>query len=268
MLLGTLIVAALVGLGWLDARSASAGLWLMPVAVAFTVLATQEVLRLARAGDLRPLAWTVYLGNLLIVLGGWFSTGGGPFWALAVGLLLVFVGEMRRYEKPDRVLANIAAAVFALVYVGVMLAFAVRIRLDWGLAAMGAWIISVKMGDIGAYTVGRLIGRHKMAPTISPGKTWEGAGGALVFSCLGAWACFTWLLPAADHRPAWGWLPLGLLMGGVGMVGDLAEALLKRDAGLKDSSSWMPGFGGVLDILDSLLLSAPVAWLCWAWGMG
>jgi phosphatidate cytidylyltransferase len=288
--LGTLIIAALAGLCWLDSRAEVAGIWLLPVLVLLAMLATQEVLRLARSGGLQPLGWAVYLGNLLVVLGQWIPSVGSqaarwlgfpgasaqrcaelagvaPLWTLAVGVLLIFVGEMRRYEKPGGVLANLAVAVFALVYVGVMLAFAVQIRVMWGLGAMAAWIIAVKMGDTGAYTVGRMIGRHKMAPAISPGKTIEGAFGALLFSCLGAWASFTWLVPLGGNPTAdatsWGWLPFGLLMGAVGMAGDLAESLLKRDAGCKDSSSWMPGFGGVLDILDSLLLTAPVAWLCW-----
>ena len=128
------------------------------------------------------------------------------------------------------------------------------------------------MGDTGAYTVGRLIGRHKMAPRISPGKTMEGAIGALVFACVGSWAAFRWIVPLAirdsvTHAALWGWLAFGLLVGTAGMMGDLAESFLKRDVGVKDSSTWMPGFGGVLDILDSLLLSAPVAWFCWALGL-
>jgi phosphatidate cytidylyltransferase len=128
------------------------------------------------------------------------------------------------------------------------------------------------MGDIGAYTVGRLIGRRKMAPRISPGKTIEGGVGAIVFSCgiawlAGAWitgARVPWSLPAASQT---GWLVYGLLVGGAGMVGDLAESLLKRDVGRKDSSSWLPGFGGVLDMVDSVLLAAPVAWACWLLGL-
>ena len=101
-----------------------------------------------------------------------------PLWALAVGMLMIFVGEMRRYEQPGGALAKIAVGVFSLVYVGLMFTFAVQIRLFWGVGAIAAWIISVKMGDIGAYTVGRLFGRNKMSPTISPGKTVEGALGA------------------------------------------------------------------------------------------
>ena len=129
---------------------------------------------------------------------------------------------------------------------------------------MASWIIVVKLGDIGAYSVGRLVGRHKITPLLSPSKTWEGAAGTLLFSVLGSWAVFRFLPP---HGPSWGWLPFGLLMGGVGMAGDLAESLLKRDAGSKDSSRWLPGLGGVLDILDSLLLTAPLAWFCWSAGL-
>ena len=87
-------------------------------------------------------------------------------------------------------------------------------------------------------------------------------------SMRGAWVCFQWLFPqlaGGASRPSsdWGWLAFGLLVGLAGVVGDLAESLLKRDLGQKNSSSWMPGFGGVLDVLDSILLAAPVAYLCW-----
>ena len=188
---------------------------------------------------------------------------------------------------------NIAVGVFCLVYVGLMLTFAVQIRLFWGVGAVAAWIISVKMGDIGAYTVGRLFGKNKMSPTISPGKTVEGAMGALLFALIGSWISFhgiaigpwifkgiaigPWTLggfvqlapPYVEGMPGLpgGWVVFGVLMGSVGMLGDLAESMLKRDVGCKDSSAWMPGFGGVLDMLDSLLLTAPVAWLCWLLGI-
>ncbi|MGA2619129.1 MAG: phosphatidate cytidylyltransferase [Thermoguttaceae bacterium] len=334
LLLGTLLIAAVAGLCWLDARSAIPGLWLMPLLVAVTLLATQEVLWLLRARGSRPLAWTVYAGNLLIVLGSWtpllptavglrytplrffLPPAGPPIAILVIAILMVLWGEMARGRRPNGnsplplggerqgtaaaphsegnhlpatshqppatlatpatpqaagnngALANCAGGVFALVYVGLMLAIAVQIRLGIGLFALAAWIITVKMGDIGAYTVGRLIGRHKLAPTISPGKTVEGAFGAVLFACLGSWS-------AAVFLPLW--LPgrcdillvlsllfyFGPLMALAGMAGDLFESLLKRDAGCKDSSPWLPGFGGVLDIIDSLLLSAPVAWLLW-----
>ena len=135
-------------------------------------------------------------------------------------------------------------------------------------------IIAVKMGDTGAYTVGRLFGRQKLAPRLSPGKTVEGAVGAILFACAGAWLSFRFL-GSSMVFPAWkppnsiagGWWVYGLILGNAGMFGDLAESLIKRDVGRKDSSTWMPGFGGILDILDSLLLAAPVAWYCWSWGI-
>ena len=105
-----------------------------------------------------------------------------------------------------------------------------------------------------------------MAPVLSPGKTYEGLLGAVVFSIFGAWISFTWLIPALEGSVAYGWLPIGIVLGLGGLFGDLAESLIKRDTGCKDSSSWMPGFGGVLDILDSILWTAPIAYLFWQLG--
>jgi len=291
LLLATVIIAALAGLCWLDAQSPIAGLWLLPVLAAFMLTATGEVLGLARAARMQPLRGVVYFANLLLLLGDvflvfvpWSHLIGSPdlgiltpadlvahrTWVLAVVAVatgFILLGEMSRYEGPGGVLANAAAAVLALVYVGVMLDFALQLRLGWGVGALASWIITVKMGDVGAYTVGRLIGRRKLCPRLSPGKTIEGAIGAVVFACVAAWASLAWLTPVAMACHPWAWLPYGLLLGLVGMLGDLAESMLKRDAGCKDSSRWMPGFGGVLDILDSLLLSAPLAWLCWSLGL-
>jgi phosphatidate cytidylyltransferase len=311
LLVATLIVAALVGLGWLDAGASPPGLWLMPAAVAFTVTATGEAIALARRGGMNPPAGIVHAANLLIVLAPWapvlgvmrdpvpvqsfpaswasmlgeywpcfaaartgspWAIGTLPLWVLTVAVMLVFLVEMRRYRTPGGISGDLAAAVFIMVYVGVMLSFAVQLRLAAGLGALASWLIAVKAGDIGAFTAGRLAGRHKIAPLLSPNKTVEGAVGALVFSCLGSWATFTWLVPAVSPRdlavgPSWGWLPFGLLLGVAGMMGDLAESLLKRDVGCKDSSHWLPGFGGVLDILDSLLVTAPLAWACWYCGL-
>jgi phosphatidate cytidylyltransferase len=107
---------------------------------------------------------------------------------------------------------------------------------------------------------------------LSPGKTVEGAIGAVVFAILGAWFAITWLTPritgGVAAEPVGGWIVFGFLVGIAGLLGDLAESLLKRDLGRKDSSGWMPGFGGVLDVLDSILLAAPVAYICWAWPLG
>ena len=205
LLLGTALIAGVIGLCWLDALAATPGIWLLPLALAATVLATRELLDLLAAAGMRPVPWVIYLMNVLLVTSPWMLASEHlqrffiPDLLLNIGVpvLVIFLAEMCRYEKPGGSTANIAAGILALVYVGMLLRLAVSLRIGWGMGALASWIIVVKMGDIGAYTVGRLIGRHKMAPLISPGKTIEGAGGALLFSCFAAWATFRWLVPLA-----------------------------------------------------------------------
>ncbi len=271
--LGALLIGLLIALCWLDHCSAAPGLWLLPVALVAVVLSTGEILRLARTAQLRPVAWPVYATNLLLVLAHWAIRPAGLAPAsrlawiaviLALGVLAAFVAEIHRYQSPGGVTANLGASGLAMLYVGLLLSITVQLRMTWGVLALVSLLVVVKMGDTGAYTIGRLIGRHKMAPVLSPGKTWEGAAGAVFFACLGSWLCFHWTAGAGIPG---GWLLYGLLVGITGIFGDLAESLLKRDVGCKDSSHWMPGFGGVLDMVDSVLLAAPVAWICWALGL-
>jgi phosphatidate cytidylyltransferase len=287
ILLGSGLIALLAALMVLDQYSSTPGLWLLLIALAVGLAAAHELVTLLTAGGRHPPRSVIYGGTLLVIGSNaigivWPAVAEGhalerlawPFLALAASLLLAFGVEMRRYEKPGGVIANLALAVFAVSYLGITLSFAVQLRLlggpTNGIVALAALVIVVKMGDSGAYTVGRLFGRHKMAPVLSPGKTWEGAAGAVVASCLGAWLAFHLLPRAMGHvlgQASWSWLVFGLAVGIAGMLGDLAESLIKRDAGRKDSSTWMPGFGGVLDVLDSILLAAPVAYFCWWLGM-
>ena len=118
-----------------------------------------------------------------------------------------------------------------------------------------------KFSDSGAYAVGSLIGRHKMIPRISPGKTWEGFGGAIVVS-TGTSLLFAQL--AGPHLPGMTWIHatiLGVLLSMTAVVGDLIESIFKREAGVKDSGKFFPGIGGILDLLDSLLFNAPIMYL-------
>jgi phosphatidate cytidylyltransferase len=273
LLLGTILIAVLVWLCWMDAHAATPGAWLLPVVLAITVLATKEILDLAATVGMRPIGWLIQVLNLLVVASpwmpktdcAWLNVLPSAELCVTLPIFVVFLGEMIRYRKPGGHLGNLAASVLALAYVGLLFRTAVLLRLGWGIGAMVSWIVVVKMSDTGAYAVGRLIGRHKMSPLISPGKTIEGAFGALAFASLGSWVTFKLLAPEASL--GYGWLVYGLLVGMAGILGDLAESLLKRDVGVKDSSTWLPGFGGVLDIVDSLLLSAPIAWFCWASGL-
>ncbi len=303
LLLGTIFIAALIGLCWLDHAISPPGLILLPLALALCVLASQEYLGLLAARSspaapqqpgclargAQPIAPLVYAGSLAVVLANaipvFWSTRpdpldllGWPLAAFGLAVLAAFVGEMHRYERPGGVMERLGLTVLGIAYCGLLLAFVVQMRLlapdgrigSWGVAAIASLVIVVKMCDIGAYTFGRLFGRHKMTPVLSPGKTWEGAAGGLAFACLGSWLALNWLAPAMTDlspRPVWGWLGYGVIVGIAGMLGDLAESLIKRDVGRKDSSTWMPGFGGVLDLLDSILFAAPVAFICWKLGL-
>ena len=130
----------------------------------------------------------------------------------------------------------------------------------WGLA--GA-MLTVKASDMGAYFTGMAIGRHKMIPWLSPAKSWEGLAGGIAFAAAagGALAAWSWSLDdPRDHVPVALGIGAGAALGLVGTFGDLAESLLKRSAGIKDSGRVLPGMGGVLDVLDSPLLAGPVVW--------
>lgn len=155
------------------------------------------------------------------------------------------------------VLANCGATLFAIYYLGILSCFVLAIRIEFGLWELLMFVCVIKSSDIGAWAIGRKFGVHKFSPRISPGKTWEGMGGAVGASVLVAvlFAVFCGIMvwPAA--------LVFGVFLAFVGQLGDLAESIIKRDAGQKDSADKVPGFGGILDIVDSPLMAAPFAYL-------
>lgn len=200
---------------------------------------------------------------------------GGVTIALAAGVLLAAVGRVLRFDRPGGHAAGLAAEVFAIVYLGGLLAVAAQLR--WvggpsggtgsaGYLAIGSLIAAAKCGDTGAYFTGRLLGKRKLIPRVSPGKTWAGAVGAIVWAAAGT-TLWLWLAGPSFGR---GELHLGraVLFGAAvglsGLLGDLVESVLKRDAGVKDAGALLPGMGGVLDVLDSLLIAGPVAVLLWS----
>ncbi|RME96573.1 MAG: hypothetical protein D6766_00295 [Verrucomicrobia bacterium] len=182
-------------------------------------------------------------------------------------VVLCFLGLcVRRFLARDETdgFAAVATTLLGLLYVPWLLNFIQKIH--FFPRAEGQWyvvyfILVTKFSDMGAYAVGSLIGRHKMIPRVSPGKTWEGFGGALLFSLAGSLA-FAHL--AGEHLT--GMTPmhaavLGLSLGATAVLGDLIESLFKREAGAKDSGRLFPGIGGILDLLDSLLFNAPLMYL-------
>ncbi len=291
-ILGALFVAVLIGLCWLDYHASRPGIYLLPLAVVLSLASAGELLAMWRQKEAspQPLPWVVYSGTLVTVLAAgapvWLpmswsggSTVGNLGW-LAIGLiaslLLAMIGEMRRYDGPGNATSNLALSCFAVLYVGGLMGFLVQLRLlgsgtsgnhaRLGMLALVSMITIVKFSDIGQYTAGRKFGARKLAPKISPGKTWEGVLGGMLFAILGGFITM-WLARTigvgANFRISVALLLYPLAIAAFGIVGDLAESLLKRDAGVKDSSTWLPGFGGVLDLLDSLLGAAPVAYLFW-----
>jgi phosphatidate cytidylyltransferase len=213
--------------------------------------------------------------------GSEFSEGtlgafGWPLVAFALGVVLVLACEMSRFGQAGSRIVDAALGIFALSYIGVLISFWALLRLApghrLGIAALFSMLLIVKMADTGAYFCGRMFGRTKMTPLLSPGKTWEGAAGGVVTACIISWLFFRFVASAmvgSGYRaPALGApLAYGALLAVAGMVGDLAESLLKREMDRKDSSTWLPGLGGVLDIIDAVLVAGPVAFVCWECGL-
>jgi len=170
------------------------------------------------------------------------------------GLFILFLLELTRKENQDTVL-SISATVFGVLYVSWCFSFILRIRnLEGGVFLLGFLILVVKAQDLGAYIVGSLWGRHSLLKRVSPNKSTEGAIGGLVFSVIFALLFRAWL----DNFTIFQVIGLGLILGVVGQLGDLFESLLKRDCQVKDSGRILQGMGGVLDVIDSLIFSAPV----------
>lgn len=167
--------------------------------------------------------------------------------------------------------AAVGAAMFAFVYLGLMFGFLLAIRREHSAWAVAGVMLVTKSCDIGAYFTGRAIGKHKLIPWLSPGKTWEGLFGGMALAAgvaVGAIVAHRAMLGTTGlgAMPLWAAAMFGVVLAIAGQAGDLLESVFKRDAGLKDSGKSIPGFGGVLDVLDSLLLTAPVAfWMLSPW---
>ena len=171
-------------------------------------------------------------------------------------LLLAFILEAAAFQGPGQTFESLGASLLVIAYAGFLLGVTAQLRWvagsEAGYLVLGSLLIAAKTCDIGAYTCGRLFGKTKMSPTLSPGKTWAGAFGGIATSTLATWAWLTFVPPLFDPQwkgsPAWAACLYGAVVGLTGMIGDLMESLLKRDAGKKDSAVLLPGFGGLLDL--------------------
>ena len=206
-----------------------------------------------------------------------------PMLLFALILFAVCIRQFPQKLNPQP-LATIACTMLGVLYVPFLLAFIMFLAFRWEPVAWSKpfgdtaralifyLVVVVKSSDIGAFAVGRTFGRHKLFPRISPGKTWEGLAGGLAAGILMSVLIFWWLGRGQPHTSlgvlvvtrtdAW---VLGAVLSSIGVVGDLIESLLKRSAGLKDSGSTIPGMGGILDVLDSLLFAAPALYFYLLW---
>jgi phosphatidate cytidylyltransferase len=190
------------------------------------------------------------------MLGSAYVRGGE---ALVVTLGLTCVGILL-WRIADGVLdaaRDIAGGLFTAVYPSFLAGFAILLlAADDGAARLFVFILVTVLSDVGGYAAGVLLGRHPMAPTVSPKKSWEGFAGSVLACVVGGAIA----VPSALDGPWWGGAVLGACAAVAATVGDLTESTIKRDLGIKDMSAILPGHGGIMDRLDSLLLVAPVAW--------
>lgn len=271
---------------WLDYRGPIPGLWLLPLAFLAGLAGCGEVVSLLQAAQLPANRLPVLVGSTVLLcatcvpmvatlpagcpLGNWGFIAVG----VVAAIWVIVLDEMRRFSAPGGAVSRMGHELFAVIYVTLPICFLVQLRLLYadrlGLLAVGSVILVVKVADTGAYFAGKSVGKHKMAPVLSPKKTWEGAVGAVVFAIAATLIFLQVIVPrwhgAAPVSTA-ALLGYGVSLAIAGMVGDLGESLIKRDVRQKDSASWLPGLGGVLDMLDSLLLAAPVGYLWWTSGL-
>ncbi len=237
-------------------------------------LATAEYFRLARAASYEPLEVAgVALAFILPICVFGYHVGefAPPVLTLGFGVVLVLFALTIFVRGPGgHPMGAAAVTVFGVLYGAGMLCFAYGLRYhnyavgrNAGVALLLYPLLLTWISDTGAFVVGRSVGRHKLMPSVSPGKTVEGAVGALVVCAVASWCYAHWVLPRFAFLAM---RPLIALLLGVGLsvavqLGDLAESLIKREAGLKDSSNLIPGHGGVLDRIDGLLFALPAAYL-------
>jgi phosphatidate cytidylyltransferase len=285
LLVSAVLIPAFVGLCYLDARLGPSAPVLLCLTLLIAVRSAWELVGLFRTRAFRPSFIETALLSSLVVVSAWLPHVEVLNWldragidsALVFGLsvLWILASNAVRYRGPGQQMETIGAELLIISYAGLLLCLTARLR--WvgggedaarGYYVLGSLIVAAKCGDIGAYTFGRLFGRRKMAPLLSPGKTWAGFFGALI---VAAPVSYLWL-QFAHNLFSEIWFPssaivclsYGLLIAIAGIVGDLCESLIKRDLGKKDAAALLPGFGGLVDLTDSIVYAGPIAYLLWS----
>ncbi|MFE7357369.1 phosphatidate cytidylyltransferase [Streptomyces sp. NPDC057543] len=246
--LGAVIVASLF-----IVKAVFVGVIAVAVVVGLWELTSRLEERKGIKAPLIPLA----VGGAAMVVAGYARGAEGAWVAMALTALAVLVWRMT--EPPEGYLKDVTAGVFAAFYVPFLATFvAMLLTADDGPQRVLTFLLLTVVSDTGAYAVGWRFGKHKLAPRISPGKTREGLLGAVAFAMAAGALCMQFLI---DGGSWWQGLLLGLAVAATATLGDLGESMIKRDLGIKDMGTLLPGHGGIMDRLDSLLPTAPVVWL-------
>lgn len=245
--LGVVIVASL----WFIRE-----LFIVVVAVAVAVATWELAGALRRGGDIKVSLVPALIGGQVMLWLAWPFGALGVVAATATTMLVCLLWRMP--DGPDNFLRDVSASMFTVAYVPFFAAFAAMLVLPLdGTQRVLTWMICVVASDVGGYAAGVVAGRHPMAPNISPKKSWEGFAGSLIAGSIAGAICVSELL----HGEWWLGAPLGALLVAAATIGDLIESLIKRDLGLKDMGSLLPGHGGLMDRMDSMLPTALVAWV-------
>ncbi|MET8287288.1 phosphatidate cytidylyltransferase [Streptomyces sp. NPDC048448] len=246
--LGAVIVASLFVV-----KAVFVGVVAVAVVVGLWELTSRLEERKGIKAPLVPLA----VGGAAMVVAGYVRGAEGAWVAMALTALAVLVWRMT--EPPEGYLKDVTAGVFAAFYVPFLATFvAMMLTADDGPRRVLTFLLLTVVSDTGAYAIGWRFGKHKLAPRISPGKTREGLVGAVVFAMVGGALCLQFLI---EDGTWWQGLIIGLAVAATATLGDLGESMIKRDLGIKDMGTLLPGHGGIMDRLDSLLPTAPVVWL-------
>ena len=231
------------------------GAFAVVVAVA-VVIGVRELARAMATRDVQVPWPPIAIGGLGMIVGSWFGGPTAMVAVLAMTALAVLVWRMA--EGADGFLRDATAGLFTLVYVPMLGSFAVlMLAQDSGYKRVILFLMLPIANDTGGYATGVFFGKHKLAPKISPGKTWEGLVGSLIVTAAVGAVGISQML---DGK-IWQGVLLGIAGVASAALGDLVESVIKRDLGIKDMGNLLPGHGGIMDRLDSMLATAPVAWL-------
>ncbi|MBE7193204.1 MAG: phosphatidate cytidylyltransferase [Gordonia polyisoprenivorans] len=233
--------------------------WYIVVSVAFAI-ATWEVTKRLRGGGHDVAFWPLLVGGQAIIWCSWPWGTTGVLVAFVATVLVIMVWKLLAQgttRAPENYLRNLSASVFVLAWLPLLASFGVlMVHQDHGAARVATLMIVVVCSDVGGYAAGVLFGKHPMAPAISPKKSWEGLAGSLVVGTAGA-VCTTMFLLDTQW---WVGVILGPVLVVCATLGDLVESQVKRDLDIKDMGTLLPGHGGIMDRLDSLLPSAFIVW--------